>query len=423
MDRQKLRGVLEKAVVAVTVAAVCAGVFTLGYFTKVWTTPPIMRELEYVLEMIEENYIGEFDREAFIAAAVRGTLDRYSAYYTPSEYDEIELSRDGISTGRLGLSFSGDSPKVVSVSGNSPAERAGIEVGDVITGIKVDGGEYTPVEKYSQFNAVCAGIGKEVPFTIRINGADGEREYVIQKEDFIESYVWYQDSLGSYNCTKRDGAWVLSKREKPLKTQIKRGFCYIKLSSFNGAAAEQIRAALGMMKQNGIKKAVLDLRGNGGGYMDILTDIAGCFIPGKNKQLVTEVIYKSGKTYGFYTEKNSYSDYSFESITVLCNGGTASASEALIGAMLDYDESHGKNIVRVIVSKNGALESTYGKGIMQTTFTYSSGSAIKLTTAKIFWPVSGTCIHGAGISEKTDERVTAVSVSATEDAELNFALS
>jgi len=218
----------------------------------------------------------------------------------------------------------------------------------------------------------------------------------------------YADDSGEYNLTLSDGAWVLEKSKNPPKTQINEGFAYIRLSSFNGNAYEQIKAALGKMNERGITKLVLDLRNNGGGYMSVLTDIAGLLIPGGTKQAVSVVRYKNGSTESYETSSNSYSDYGFTGIAVLANKNTASASEALIGAMLDYDASNGKNIVKVVVAGEDGVAKTYGKGIMQTTYEFKeTGSAIKLTTAEIFWPVSGKSIHGKGITTATDGRVIA----------------
>lgn len=423
MNSEKLKRTYERVAFVFIAVAVGIATFTAGYFTKAWTTSPEMRELAFVIETIEENYVGEFDVDEFIKAAVEGTLDKYSTFYTPSEYEQVMLSRDGVSSGRMGIAFVGDSPMVVSVSGNSPAERAGIMVGDVITGVKLDGeSETVKVETYRDFNGATSKIAKDIEFVIVVRRGTEEKEFSVKKEDYVESYVWYQDSLGSYNSVPANNGWTLELRETPLKSHIKEGYAYIRLSSFNGAAAVQMCAALETMKMRGIKKAVLDLRDNGGGYMDILEDIAGSLIPGKHKQLVATAEYKNGDSEGFYTRANNYDDYGFEGLTVLCNANTASASEALIGAMLDYDAKYGKNIVKVIVSDNGVKDTTFGKGIMQTTFTYKEGSAIKLTTAKIYWPVSHVCIHGKGIGEDVDERVVAVAVSNTCDAELEYAL-
>lgn len=413
----------NKIIAWVIAGAMAAGVFMLGYYTKVWTTPQEINVLEDILGLIEDNYVGDFDRDAFIHAAVRGTLDMYSAYYSPAEYDEVQLSREGVAQGRIGISFSGGSNTIYGVSGNSPAERAGVETGGEIVAVKsADGSNETKVENYEEFSDAIAKYSKGEELILTVLYGDEERDYTLAKEDYVESYVWYADASGEYNSVLSGKEWTLEKSKKSPKTQIIEGFAYIKLSHFNGGAAEQMAAALGKMKEAGLTDLILDLRANGGGYMDILTDIAGYLIPGGNSQVVSVARYKSGKEQKFSTNKNRYSDYNYTSITILGDSGTASASEALIGAVLDYDKKENKNIARVIVSKTEEREATYGKGIMQTTFQIYGGAAVKLTTAEIRWPVSGICIHGEGVSEKTDERVTAVGRVPDSDAELLYAM-
>jgi len=422
-NKKNTSKIFEKIITYVLLGVVGAGLFVLGFYTKTWTQSETMQELEYVIKIIEENYVGEFDKDEFISAAVNGSLDRYSAYYNIDQYNQVQVDKQGISSGRIGVSFYSGSTVIASVSGNSPAERAGVTEGGELTGVKLVGDdEFIEVEEYKTFETFLSEREKNEAFEISVSYAGEQEIYSLAKEDYIESYVWYQDASGGSNLVLNEGVWEIQSSKKRLKTRITEGYAYIKLSSFNGSAATQFAVALEEMKTCNLKKLVLDLRSNGGGYMDVLTNITGYLIPGKDKQLVSLAEYKSGKTYGFYTSKNSYDDYGYEKITVLANSGTASASEALIGAMLDYDKSAEKNIVSVIVSDNGVKNTTYGKGIMQTTFSYNKGSAIKLTTAKIYWPVSRTCIHDTGITASTDERVSTVKTSATKDAELLFAM-
>ncbi|MBP5308785.1 MAG: hypothetical protein J6Z34_06590 [Clostridia bacterium] len=408
----------------VILALALAGSFTLGFFARQWSLSETARDTLNVLEVIEKNYVGDFDADEFIRSAVNGSLDRYSAYYTPVEYDEVNLHRSGISQGRVGINFYGGSNVIYSVTGNSPAERSGITEGGAVVGIKLsEEADYTPVSVYSDFAAVYDTAQKGEAMYLLINYGGTAASFVTSKDDFIESYVWYQNSAESYNFEYNNGKWELAEREKPLKSHVNEGYAYIKLSSFNGAAAVQTEMALEKMRSDGIKKLVLDLRNNGGGYMDILVEIAGRLIPGNDKQVVSSVVYKSGAKYEFSTNNNHYGKYGFEKIVLLGNENTASASEALIGAVLDYDSFYGKNIARVIVSGNAAGSfRTYGKGIMQTTFELSGGRAIKLTTAKIYWPTSGNCIHGKGVTPEIDARVTGVMPVTGADAELEAAM-
>ena len=98
---------------------------------------------------------------------------------------------------------------------------------------------------------------------------------------------------------------------------------------------------------------------------------------------------------------------SITDVIVLANDGTASASECLIGALLDYGEK-GFSKERLILEKNDAgVARTYGKGIMQTTFSLSNGGAFKLTTARMLWPKTKTCIHKTGITTLPQNEVNA----------------
>lgn len=419
--------VLKRILAGAICALLVAGSFALGYFVKIWTTSPEARKAEEVLDLIDKYYVGDpdFDEDLFLAYAVAGALDRYSAYYSPADYDQVTLNRQGISKGRLGVSFLADNGTVIaSVSGNSPAERAGITEGGRIVKLKPEGGEFVSFSTYSEFSEELNKYEKGEPLVLGIS-YDGEvKEFTLAKEDFVESYVWYQDAEESCNFVRTGGVWTLETREKPLKSHVNEGYAYIKFSSFNGQAASQLSVALGKMKSKGIKKLVLDIRGNGGGYMDILEAVASMLCPGKYGQTVALAKYKTGEEYRFKTGRMTYDSYSFEKIVMLANDGTASASEALIGAVLDYDALYEKDVARVIVSQNSAgAFRTYGKGIMQTTFDLSSGSAVKMTTAKTYWPVSNICIHGKGVTPETDERVIGVAPSGSpgEDAELEAA--
>jgi carboxyl-terminal processing protease len=210
-----------------------------------------------------------------------------------------------------------------------------------------------------------------------------------------------------------------------MERALKQDFCtitgesvaYIKYSAFSGTKSGldgsngQLTDALNIFKEKNKSKLILDLRGNGGGYMSILCQVASNFInveDGKTA-LVAVAVDKNGNKENFVSKKSVYNSYGFEKIVVMCDEGTASASEALIGAMLDYDVN---NIVSVVVSSstlNGqTVYKSYGKGIMQSTFTNGiTGEAVKLTTAQIYWPVYGTTIHGVGLTPKLDNRILA----------------
>ena len=171
---------------------------------------------------------------------------------------------------------------------------------------------------------------------------------------------------------------------------------YVCFTQFEGDAAEQMESALDFMKERGRSKLILDLRDNGGGYMDILTKIAAMLVynGGQGNFLVA---YADAKTGGipFNTSAYNYKDH-IEEIVVLADENTASASECLIGVLASYGENFSLDNLVTIKNAKG-VGKTYGKGIMQTTYQLISGGAFKLTTARVLWPDKKTCIHGVGI--------------------------
>lgn len=174
----------------------------------------------------------------------------------------------------------------------------------------------------------------------------------------------------------------------------------IGLLAFTLESAGEFKDAITKFKTDGMKNLILDLRNNGGGRLDVLCYIAQYLITdskGSKNVLVGYAKYKSESRGNFETPDNFYKNTFYNNnektgkITVLFNERSASASEALIGAMMDY----GTCDYTIGVT-------SFGKGIMQSTFYYPNRDnakfALQLTVAKIYWPVSGTCIHGVGIT-------------------------
>ena len=155
-------------------------------------------------------------------------------------------------------------------------------------------------------------------------------------------------------------------------------------------------------------KLIIDLRNNGGGYVSVMQDIAGYFTGDTSVAMTAK--YKNGREEVYRcTKHDKLVDKDKTTVYVLANSGTASASEALIGVLISYDFLKYENIFisdftesyKEFMGDDAKTARTYGKGIMQTTFmNYFTGEALKLTTAKIFWP-NGNCIHDVGLNEKS----------------------
>jgi len=391
-----------KIVVAVIIAA---AVFFAGFFVRYLTLDKSVKSIMWIKSMVDSKYYTDISDEEFLSAVTGGldsVLDDYSTYYTPDEYQDYKKSYAGSNTG-LGLSFTltYGVPRIFRVSGNSPAERAGIPEGGFVVGFGDSEENITYSSDYSEMSAYISGKGAYEDITLAVSsdvGGENAVLYTLQKEDYSENYVFYRSKTSAYRFSGSD-ALTLTEYDGAI-SGLDEDTAYIRLNRFAGNAVGQLQIALNVFKEEGKKNLVLDLRGNGGGDLDVLRGISAFFC--KNAEGSSPIIatahYKDGSTVS-YKATGVYYNYYFSSdskITVLANKGTASASECLLGAMLEYGTIDYDDI---ILSDILGAAKTYGKGIMQTTYyNVFGGDAIKLTVATIHWPITDKCIHGEGIT-------------------------
>lgn len=331
-------------------------------------------------------------------ALINGLLDDYAKYYTAEEYAEVTANSKGNYRG-IGVSFyKGAGTEISQVVGNSPAYHEGLKAGDKLLSGSVGGETVIFNDEQDIVNFIGAyDLGTDLTFTYERKGV--QDTVPVEKKSYVASYVTYYDNQNIYEFINENGG-APQGQEKPSSEMnyLDNEVAYIKLDSFEGGAAWQMGKALNYMKERDKTKLILDLRGNGGGYMDVLTDIASYFINngGKKKSAVAIAVGKTGEQ-TFYTDNNRYKDIS--SIAVIGDKNTASASECLIGVLKTYVDG-----VKIVVEKDAeGVAKTFGKGIMQTTYTLITGGAFKLTTAKIVWPnLVRTCIHGVGVTSALD---------------------
>ncbi|PWM75076.1 MAG: hypothetical protein DBX59_02680 [Bacillota bacterium] len=418
------KDVFKKTVFAVLGVCLAAILFFAGYFTYYLTMSREEKYLLWAAGMIADKYTvydettgryKEYTAEELIKALVAGLpLDRYSAFYSEKEYADVVATSHGNQFG-VGLTFSSASDEAVifSVIGNSPAERAGIVAGGRITALEY-GGEQREINGYSAFAAALSAVPANEPFDLYITYNGEPVRYELRRESFKESYVRYADSGTGY-VFRAEGANepTGTQAEEKRIAELAENTAYIAFSSFMYPAVGQFADALEFMFARGKSALVLDLRNNGGGYMDVLTEIASYFIPsGKRVNLVASAKPKRGAEEKFYTSADRY-DARLKELVILANDGTASAAECLIGALQYYGMADGGNIV---ITKNAdGRARTFGKGIMQTTYVSNWGGALKLTTAYVYQPDGETCIHGTGIGTAAENEIAPV---AGKDAEL-----
>ncbi len=405
---KKLKTPIKILIIALTLALT----FALGFFTRCITEIRSYRTFKEVLDLINKHsvYVEEIDLATLTKAGVNGVLsaDKYAKYYTEEEYDKDKEQDEGNYSG-FGLNFYTGTNKIYSAVYNSPAERAGVLSGDKITKINAMGEQVSA----SDFNGVNGALksvktGEEVEFTFNREGV-GEFSITLKKEEYKAGYVRYFDNERELKVrTNESGDYYLKEFTQNKNAILDDKTACIEITEFSGDLAYQLELALGFMKYNKKEQLILDLKNNGGGRLDILQEVCALLLPSsaKSGDLLVLAKQKNGEK-EFCLKKQGENDF-IKNTVVLANYNTASASEALIGAM-HYYGAGGFNLSKLVCEYNESREnySTFGKGIMQTTYGLTSGGALKLTTAKIYWPDKSTCIHDTGILPKNAENYVA----------------
>lgn len=422
----------NKTLVAIMLAFVLFITFFAGFFTGSCGNSSANKAKE-IIKLIDKYAVtvdGDADKDEIARAIVNYVLadDKYAVYYSKEEYETILSQDKGIYAG-IGVSFLVDKDnkpvgrEVYEVTKNSPAYFAGIKAGDIITSATVlPDGE----KKIFSDNSELFEFVSEVPeltdilFTVTRSGEFEDKEFTVQKAYYTMSYVDYYDNTDKLYFYAEPGSYDKHKygiTQKKVEegggiSQLPDDTALIVFSGFEGDAADEFKTALDYMQEKGKTKLILDLRDNGGGFMSILSDIASYLIynDGKKANPLAVAIDKDGDKTTFCTSRNKF--YSnVKKMSVITNGYTASASECLIGALAYYGNKSGniefsRDMLVLTYNEDRGDYSTYGKGIMQTTYTLSTGGAFKLTTAYIYQPDGETCIHGKGITtDKEENRV------------------
>ena len=323
-----------------------------------------------VFGKIKSDYVEATDDRKMLLDAINGILaglDPHSSFLEPNAFREMQIDTEG-EFGGVGIEVTLEDHRLLVIApiDDTPADRAGIKSGDVITHID---GASTRAETLGQAVDKMRGeIGSKIVLTIVREGENKPLEIEVI----------------------RDVIQLTSVRSRDLKEP---GFAYMRVTSFQGGTAESLRKKILRYKKDSgeIKGLILDLRNNPGGILDGAVDISDLFL--ENGVIV--------QTHG----RLDSSETSFEAdspdllegapMVVLVNGGSASASEIVAGALQDHHRA-------IILGTQ-----TFGKGSVQTITPIGNGSALKITTARYYTP-SGRSIQETGItpdiiSELTEE--------------------
>lgn len=423
-EQKKKRSPLKTALLCAACVVIAAALFFAGFFVCSLSQDEGLRSLLWFKDRIQESYYKDISDEKFWEAAiggVEGLLDDYSCYYSADEYDaEVNADR-GIMDG-TGLAFFTDTNKIYKVAVGSPAfyaedgEGRRAEAGMYLTGVGTAEGEMKDTFTAAALEKALSSVSAGDTCVLRLSaGSASETDDCLYLSvtfgTYTESFVLYATNEGTYAeiFENGSGSGVWQKVGGGME-ELKDGQAYIRLVQFSGNAAEEFAYAAAQYKEDGCETLLLDLRNNGGGSLSVLRGIAPYLMQGDRERFV--VMY-AGEGTAYYAEGNEYAEYFADSrIYVAANRNTASASEALMGAMLHYGSIGYSDIYLV---KAGGKEDdparTYGKGIMQTTY-YNplTGEAAKLTTARIYWPDKTTCVQGRGItSDDGAHRIDAAS--------------
>ena len=323
---------------------------------QVLTDGENLYRLNEVQSIIEEYYYDEVDSELLTAGMFKGIAagldDPYADYYSVQELQSVMDSSAGEYFG-IGATLSENLQTgeilVMEVYADSPAEQAGLQVGDRILTVQ----EQDASMGLSDLVMLIKSIEDEFIMKIYREETQEELELTMQCSEIKIDHVQFEmreDQVG-----------------------------YIRISEFTSNAVGQFKEALQELNAAGMEKLIVDLRNNPGGLLDSVCDILDLVIP---KGLIVYTEDKNGSRKEYESEGNRMIDCE---VAVLVNGYSASASEIFAGAVQDYE------LGPVIGTK------TYGKGVVQKTYPLSDGSAFKMTVEKYFTP-KGQDIDGNGIT-------------------------
>jgi len=338
-----------------------------GVFAKREASPtalPIdeIKNLTEVFDRIKRDYVEKVSDKELMDSAIRGMLaglDPHSSYLDEDGYKELQVSTSG-EFGGLGIEVGMEDGfvKVISPIDDTPASRAGIQAGDLI--IRLDNKTVKGMTLPDAVNIMRGKIGTDITLTVVREGAEKPLEIVIT----------------------RDTIKVRSVKQRMLEP----GYGYLRISQFQQHTGENLEAAIEKLtKENKgvLSGLILDLRNNPGGVLHAAVEVSDAFLDSGLVVYTKGRVQDSEQKYET-TPKTLVSNKM--PLLVLVNGGSASASEIVAGALQDHKRA-------IIVGTK-----TFGKGSVQTIWPLSNkGTALKLTTARYYTP-SGRSIQADGIA-------------------------
>ncbi|MBE8182350.1 MAG: S41 family peptidase [Candidatus Portiera sp.] len=316
-----------------------------------------IKEFAKALELIQSNYVEETDEAELIRDAIRGMLkdlDQHSVYLDKRQKETLKIRTQG-KFGGLGIqvSYEDNAVKVISPIDDTPAAKAGIQSLDRI--ISIDGAPTAGLDLGQAVDKMRGKPGSKIVLGIQREGEKNLLKFTLVRE-------------------------VIRLKSVVLK-QFRDGYVYTRISSFQEATTKDYAKLLrGQLRNKNLRGVILDLRNNPGGLLSAAVGVSNIFI--KNGVIVSTAGRTANSKY--VANANGQDLIKGLPLVILINGGSASASEIVAGAIQGHDRG-------VIVGTK-----SYGKGTVQSIVELSPNAAIKITTARYMTP-DGTIIDGIGI--------------------------
>jgi carboxyl-terminal processing protease len=319
-----------------------------------------LRTFAEVFGRIKSDYVEAVDDKALLESAIRGMLsglDPHSAYLDDEEYRDLQVGTSG-EFGGLGIEVGMEDGfvKVIAPIDDTPAQRAGLQSGDLI--VRIDDNPVKGMSLNDAVNLMRGKPGTKIELTVMREGTDSPFKVEIV----------------------RDVIHVASVKSRSLEA----GYGYLRISHFQSRTTEDLLKAVAELKgesDGALKGVVLDLRNNPGGVLNSAVGVSDAFL---DEGLI---VYTKGRVADSELQFKAGPDDVLDGapMVVLVNGGSASASEIVAGALQDHK--------RAIVMGTP----TFGKGSVQTIVPIDDATALKLTTARYYTP-SGRSIQAQGIA-------------------------
>jgi carboxyl-terminal processing protease len=342
-----LLGALVGVLLVLTIQKINSRLHPIGSLGNNW------RKVELILKSIDTNYVDTIDHKKVtdaIAAAALSALDPHSMYMVPQTLQEAESELSGNFDG-IGVQFNvpNDTAVIIEVIPGGPSEKIGLQPGDRI--LKVDSMKIAGV-KYPQDSIVRHIKGK----------AGTKVNILVKRGNETIPFAITRDKIPTHSI---DAAFMVNDTTG-----------YVRLSKFSRTTAEEFKQASTGLLRSGMKKMILDLRDNSGGFFEEALLLSDNFLPKGSNIVYTEGIHRKRTDY----KADGKGDLQNIHLDVLINDGTASSSEIVAGALQDNKRA-------TIIGRR-----SFGKGLVQEPFYFNDGSGLRLTVARFYTP-SGRCIQ------------------------------